>query len=164
MPSVIARGMGRLKRRHRLSKKTIIKASNQERRKGMEQVDAKRVLTLWNWVVIFCKGKFGGGLPAVLEYILDIFNEKVLRKVSPENLKKYSALVVALAEFGEKVLNIYIMDEGKKEALTKTVDTLRNLATALEDGKVTPDEMEQAIQDVTDTINAWKNITTISVA
>ena len=118
-------------------------------------------LTLWNWVVIFCKGKFGGGLTSVLEYILNIFNDKVLSKVSTENLRKYSGLIVALAEFGEKVLDLYIVSESKREALSKTVDTLRKVSIALEDGQVTTDELEQAINDLVDTINAWKSLSSI---
>ena len=121
-------------------------------------------LSLWNWVVIFFKGKFGDGLTSVFEYILNIFNDKVLSKVSPEELKKYSALIIALAEFGEKILNIYIMDEGKKSALSKTVDTLRKVSISLEDGKVTADELEQTINDLVDTVEAWKTINTISIA
>lgn len=132
----------------------------------MEQMEkaADFKLSLWNWVVIFCKGKFGDGLTSVFEYILNIFNAKVLSKVSPEELKKYSAIIVALAEFGEKILNIYIMDAGKKAALSKTVDTLRKVSVSLEDGKVTADELEQTINDLVDTIEAWKNISNISIA
>ena len=125
----------------------------------MEKADFK--LSLWNWVVIFCKGKFGGGMSSVFEYILNIFNEKVLSKVSPEDLKKYSGIIVALAEFGQKVLDIYIVDEAKRVALSKTVATLRDLATALEDGKVTTEELEQAINAVIEVVDAWKSINTI---
>ena len=127
----------------------------------MEKADFK--LSLWNWAVIFCKGKFGGGITSVLEYILTIFNDKVLSKVSPEDLKKYSGIIVALAEFGEKVLDIYIVDEAKRNALSKTVETLRKLATALEDGKVTSEELELTINEVIETINAWKSIKNIKV-
>lgn len=125
----------------------------------MEKADFK--LTLWNWAVIFFKGKFGGGLASVFEYILNIFNDKVLSKVSVADIKKYSAIIVALAEFGEKVLNLYVMDEAKKNALKKTVDTLRKLAAALEDGKVTQDELEDAVNAVIETINAWKNLKSV---
>lgn len=125
----------------------------------MEKADFK--LSLWNWAVIFCKGKFGGGITSVLEYVLTIFNDKVLSKVSPEDLKKYSGIIVALAEFGQKVLDLYIVDEAKLNALTKTVETLRNLATALEDGEVTTEELELAINEVIETINVWKSIKTI---
>ena len=121
-------------------------------------------LSLWNWVVIFCKGKFGDGLTSVIEYILNLFNQKVLTKVSPEDLYKYSAIIVALAEFGEKILNIYIMEEGKKNALSKTVETLRKLARSLEDGKVTAEELECTINDLMETIEAWKHINTISLS
>lgn len=127
----------------------------------MEKANFK--LSLWNWVVVFCKGKFGGGVSSVLEYILNIFNDKVLSKVSPEELKKYSGLIVALAEFGEKVLNIYVIEPKKRKALSKTVDTLRKLADSLSDGNVTADELETAINDVIDTINAWKSIKNIEV-
>lgn len=133
---------------------------------GVEHIEkaADFKLSIWNWVVIFCKGKFGDGLTSVFEYILNIFNTKVLSKVSPAELKKYSALIVALAEFGEKILNIYIMGDAKKTALSKTVDTLRKVSVSMEDGKVTAEELEQIINDLVDTIEAWKNIRTIALA
>ena len=56
------------------------------------------------------------------------------------------------------------MDAGKKAALSKTVDTLRKVSVSLEDGKVTADELEQTINDLVDTIEAWKNISNISIA
>lgn len=124
----------------------------------------RKILTLWDWIVVLCKGTMGGGLPSVFAYILDIFNEKILSKVQPEELKKYGGLVVALAEFGEKVLTIYLVDERKRKATSQTVETLRTMAKALEDGTVTQDELDRAIQDATATINAWKNISTIVVA
>lgn len=122
----------------------------------MEKADFK--LSLWNWVMIFCKGKFGGGLSSVFEYVVNLFNDKVLSKVSPEDLKKYSGIVVALAEFGEKILNLYTVDEAKKTALAKTVESLRNLAAVLEDGSVTSEELEQTINDIIETVNAWKDV------
>lgn len=122
----------------------------------MEKADFK--LSLWNWVMIFCKGKFGGGLSSVFEYVVNLFNDKVLSKVSPEDLKKYSGIVVALAEFGEKILNLYTVDEAKKTALAKTVESLRKLAAVLEDGSVTSEELEQTINDIIETVNAWKDV------
>ena len=122
----------------------------------METSDFK--LSIWNWVVIFIKGKFGGGLASVMEYVLKVFNEKVLAKVAAADMRKYSGIVTALAEFGEKVLSIYDMDSAKRTALAKTVKTLISLAVALSDGKVTPAELEKAIADVVETIEAWKNL------
>ena len=123
----------------------------------MENKDFR--LSLWNWVVIFCKGKFGGGLTSVLEYLLDdILNKEVLSKVSPDRMKKYSGLIVALADFGDKVLDLYVVNEAKRFALTKTVSTLRKVAVAIADGKVTNDEMELAIEDLVETIKAWKSL------
>ena len=122
----------------------------------MEKADFK--LSLWNWVMIFCKGKFGGGLSSVFEYVVNLFNDKVLSKVSQEDLKKYSGIVVALAEFGEKILNLYTVDEAKKTALAKTVESLRKLAAVLEDGSVTSEELEQTINDIIETVNAWKDV------
>ena len=124
----------------------------------------KLSLSLWNWVVIFFKGKFGGGLSSVIEYILDLFNDKVLSKISVDDLKKYSGIILALIEFCEKVLRLYEMDEAKRIALQKTVDTLRKLSVTLQDGKVTPEELEQAIEAVVDTINAWKSLKSLAPA
>lgn len=128
----------------------------------MAKADFK--LSLWNWVVIFCKGKFGGGLTSAFSYIANLLNDKVLSRVAPEELKKYSELVVALAEFGEKILNIYCMDYGKRRALAITVENLRRLADSLGDGKVTPEELEEAVNSVVEVIHAWKDIHTIEVA
>ena len=114
-------------------------------------------MSAWNWMVVFFKGKFGGGITSVIQYLLNLFNEKVLAKVDPEELKKYSGLVIAIAEFGEKVLDLYVMDEAKRAALAKTVETLRYIADSLADGKVTADELNKAIDDVTACIKAWKD-------
>lgn len=114
-------------------------------------------MSAWNWLVVFFKGKFGGGMTSVIQYLLNLFNEKVLSKVKPEELKKYAGLVIAIAEFGEKVLDLYVMDEAKRAALAKTVETLRHIANSLADGKVTADELNKAIDDVTACIKAWKD-------
>ena len=114
-------------------------------------------LSVWNYLVIFFKGKFGGGISSVIEYVLNLFNEKVLSKVSPVDLMKYSGIVVALAEFCEKVLDLYILDEAKRTALTKTVEALRALANSLDDGKVTPEELSKVIDEVIAAIKAWKD-------
>ena len=50
----------------------------------MELADFK--LSLWNWVVIFFKGKFGSGITSVIEYVLNLFNDRFLSKISPEKL------------------------------------------------------------------------------
>ena len=115
-------------------------------------------LSVWNWVVIFCKGKFGDGLTSVFAYVLEIFNEKLLSKVAPEELVKYSGLVSALADFGEKVLEIYVVAEGKRIAMAKTVGSLRTLAKALSDGQVTKDELDETVRAIADTITAWKSL------
>ena len=110
-----------------------------------------------NWLVVFFKGKFGGGMTSVIQYLLNLFNEKVLSKVKPEELKKYAGLVIAIAEFGEKVLDLYVMDEAKRAALAKTVEALRTLADALADGTVTSEELDKVIDAVTACIKAWKD-------
>lgn len=120
-------------------------------------------LSVWNYLVLFCKAKFGGGITSVIEYLLNLFNEKVLSKVSPEELKKYSGIVVALAEFCEKVLDLYMLDEAKRTALTKTVEALCALADSLSDGKVTPDELNKVIDEVVAAIAAWKDARNIQL-
>lgn len=114
-------------------------------------------MSAWNWLVVFFKGKFGGGMTSVIQYLLNLFNEKVLSKVKPEELKKYAGLVIAIAEFGEKVLDLYVMDEAKRAALAKTVEALRTLADALADGTVTSEELDKVIDAVTACIKAWKD-------
>ena len=96
-------------------------------------------------------------MTSVIQYLLNLFNEKVLSKVKPEELKKYAGLVIAIAEFGEKVLDLYVMDEAKRAALAKTVEALRTLADALADGTVTSEELDKVIDAVTACIKAWKD-------
>ena len=114
-------------------------------------------MSAWNWLVVFFKGKFGGGISSVIQYLLKLVNEKVLAKVNPEELKKYAGLVIAIAEFGEKVLDLYVMDEAKRAALAKTVEALRTLADALADGTVTSEELDKVIDEVSACIKAWKD-------
>lgn len=117
-----------------------------------------RKLSFWNWLVIVCKGTFGGGLPSVFEYLLGILNDKVLCYVTPEEMAKYAGLIMAVADLGDRILELYDTSESKKKAMQATVKALRSLAEYVEDGKVTEEELEAAIEVVANVISEWKSL------
>lgn len=125
--------------------------------------NSPRIFSLWNWVVIFCKGKFGKGVPSVFAYMLNILNDKVFTKISVEDIKKYSAIILAVAELGEKILALYVMREPKKIAMETTIESLKRLASYIEDGKVSEEEFAEAIEAVSATIDAWKSLKDIKL-
>lgn len=115
-------------------------------------------LSWWNYLVIACKAKFGGGWASVAEYCLDLLNDKVLSRLAPEELKKYAVLAQEIAELIRKGVEIFVKSEAGKKAGTATIDAFTHLAKALEDGKITAEELDAEIEAVKAAIEAWKAV------
>jgi len=113
-------------------------------------------LGLWNYLVIGCKGIFGGGVTSIVEYIAKIFTEQVLAKCDKELLKKWAEVFEKLADFLQFVIDQFITDEKKKAAADATIVAIKNLAVALKDGELTADEINDELDKVYAAIDAWK--------
>lgn len=113
-------------------------------------------LSIWNYIVIGCKGIFGNGFVSIVEYLLQLFNEQVLGKCDPEALKKWSQVFEALADFIERMLTIFMSQGAVYEASKATIKAVRDLAQHLSDGKYVPDELEADIEAVRLAVEAWR--------
>lgn len=115
-------------------------------------------LGLWNYLVIGCKGIFGGGWASIIEYVAKIFTEKVLARCDSELLKKWSEVFEKFAEFLQFVVDQFITDEKKKAAADATIAAIKHLAVALKDGELTADEINDELDKVYAAVDAWKAI------
>ena len=113
-------------------------------------------LGLWNYIVIGCKGIFGGGLPSIVKYVLGLFNEKVLGRCDPGTLAKWSQVFCALAEFVRRAVEIFVVDGPVKDAADKTITSLSALSTHLSDGVYESAELDADIESVYAAVEAWK--------
>lgn len=95
----------------------------------------------------------------LIKYPLDAFNDQVLSRIKDkETGLMYVKDVRAASVFGRTVLDNHSaqLSEEKKAALQKTVDALDELAKALEDFKIEPDELDVIIDKVKEAVDAWK--------
>lgn len=122
-------------------------------------MDNKFKLGFWNYIVIGCKGIFGGGITSIIEYVAKLFTEKVLAKCDAESLKKWAEVFEQLAVFVQFVVARIITDEKKKSAADATIDAIKHLATVLKDGVLTSDEINEEIDKVMKAVEAWKAAT-----
>ena len=113
-------------------------------------------LSVWNYIVIGCKGIFGDGFVSIVEYLLQLFNEQVLAKCDPETLKKWSQVFAALADFIERILSIFMSDGAVLDAAKATIRAVHDLAQHLSDGRYDPDELDADIESVRAAVDAWR--------
>lgn len=119
-------------------------------------MDSKFKLGFWNYLVIGCKGIFGGGITSIIEYVAKLFTEKVLAMCDSESLKKWAEVFEQLAVFVQFVVERVITDEKKKAAADATTEAIKHLATVLKDGVLTSDEINEEIGKVMKAVKAWK--------
>ena len=100
-----------------------------------------------------------GGVAGIIEYLLDLFNDQVLAKIKDkETGLMYLKDVRSLSTCAKEILENHSaqMSEAKTAAGQKTVDALDELAKALEDFKLEPDELDAIVEKVKAAVEAWK--------
>ncbi len=100
-----------------------------------------------------------GGVAGVVEYLLELFNEQVLARIKDkEEFAAYAEDVAAFASFLDGVFGRHEkwMSEEKRAAFTATINAIRELAEALKDANVTPEELDAVVDKVEEAVEAWK--------
>lgn len=116
-------------------------------------------LSLWNYIVIGCKGIFGDGMSSIVAYVLGLFNKKVLSRCPAEELKKWSGVFRSLMVFVSDVVEIFVTEEAVRLAAGSTTEVLGKLASHLEDGNYSEEELDADIEAVYAAIENWKRAT-----
>lgn len=101
-----------------------------------------------------------GGVAGLVKALLNWFNAKVLAKLDKDTTALVCKDVLAVADC---LVAIAENHKGKLtceqyNALTRTIIAVKELAKALEDANITPDELDVIIDRVKAAIDAWKKV------
>ena len=97
-----------------------------------------------------------GGWSGLAEYLLTVVN-KGLAKCDAEKLRKTATIAINVAAVVKTACDVFAPDK-YRDAATKTVDALRTLAVALEDGNLTSEELDANIGAISGCIATWKEV------
>lgn len=97
-----------------------------------------------------------GGWSGLAEYLLTQVS-KGLAKCDTTKLSKTATIAISIAAVVKTACEVFA-PEKYKAAAAKTVDALEAMATALEDGNLTADEITANIQAISACIETWKEV------
>ena len=97
-----------------------------------------------------------GGWSGLAEYLLGVGN-KGLAKCDAEKLRKSATIAISVAAVIKTACDVFAPDKYKVSA-AKTIDALETLATALEDGNLSKDEIAANIDAISTCIAVWKEV------
>lgn len=97
-----------------------------------------------------------GGWSGLAEYLLGVVN-KGLAKCDAGKLRKTATIAINVAAVVKTGCDVFAPDK-YRDAATKTVDALRTLAVALEDGNLAEGEITANIDAIAACIAAWKEV------
>lgn len=114
-------------------------------------------INLWDKIKIGFAAMFGG-VAGLVKELLDQLNDKVLSHLNPETAKLVCNDVIAVNTCLKTILENHSaqMSAAKKAALVATVNAIDELAKALADCRIEPEELDAIIDSVKAAINAWK--------
>ena len=110
------------------------------------------MMNLWNKIVLGAKFLFGG-FESATDYLLDLLNSFLGKENVSGKIKKALDFVSTVIEYMKKYEK-YCPAIWANDYL-KLIDVLQMLVNVLDDSKVTPEEIEKAIQAVKDAIDEW---------
>ena len=96
------------------------------------------------------------GWTGLMKYVLGFANA-ALQKLKGDKLKKASQIAVNVAAVVSAAVGVFV-DEKYRDAANKTVDALRDLALAIEDGELSSAELNANIEAINVCIDTWKAV------
>lgn len=108
-------------------------------------MEVSKLKALWSLVT--------GGWTGLATYLLKVIN-KTLKKLNPEKVKQAAVVVEAVAS-ALKALVTLVPDK-YQSAVALTIETVSKLAEALKSGDIDEKELDDEIDAIEATIQAWK--------
>lgn len=96
------------------------------------------------------------GWTGLIKYSLGFVNP-TLQKCDGEKLKKAAKIAINVAAVVSSAVGVFV-DEKYRDAAIKTVDALKDLALAIEDGELSSAELNANIEAVNKCVDAWKAV------
>lgn len=96
------------------------------------------------------------GWSGLMKYVLGFLNA-ALQKLNGDKLRKASQIAVNVAAVVSTAVGVFV-DEKYRDAANKTVDALKDLALAIEDGELSSAELNANIEAINVCIDAWKAV------
>ena len=96
------------------------------------------------------------GWSGLMKYVLGFVNA-ALQKLKGDKLTKASQIAVNVAAVVSAAVGVFV-DEKYRDAANKTVDALKDLALAIEDGELSSAELNANIEAVNACVDAWKAV------
>ena len=96
------------------------------------------------------------GWSGLMKYVLGFLNA-ALQKLNGDKLRKASQIAVNVAAVVSTAVGVFV-DEKYRDAANKTVDALRDLALAIEDGELSSAELNANIEAINVCIDTWKAV------
>lgn len=97
-----------------------------------------------------------GGWSGLAQYMLGIVN-KALALCDAEKCRKCSTIAISIAAIVKTAVDVFAPEKYKLPAAS-TVNALETVATALEDGQLTAEELNVNIDNISACIEAWKAV------
>lgn len=102
---------------------------------------------------------FTGGTAGIIKYFLDIFNTQVLAKIPNKEMgAKYIADIQAACTLIKTIMENHKGDlsDKRKESLTAVLTAIEELAKAIDDFKISEEELDAIIAKVKAAVDAFK--------
>lgn len=97
-----------------------------------------------------------GGWSGLAEYLLGVVN-KGLAKLDAEKCRKTATIAISVAAIIKTACDVFA-PEKYKDAAANTITALEKLAVALEDCKLTKEEISGNIDAISACVEAWKEV------
>lgn len=121
---------------------------NKHNKKGTN-MDISKLKLVWKYIT--------GGMGKVVDYLLDILNQ-ALAKLDPSKKEQIQAVLNLAKRVLAILKNLRFLCPTKwQTAYDETVEAVEAVVDAMEDLKLTPEELEKIVKEFKEAVEAWKS-------
>ena len=111
-------------------------------------MEISKIKAVWSFIT--------GGWSGLCQYVLTVVNA-ALAKCDEEKCRNAATIAIGVAAVVKTACEVFAPDK-YKSAAANTITALEKLAVALEDGKLTKEEISGNIDAISACVEAWKEV------